>query len=129
MSGIFTPTSSNESDANGTAVAPLMEFREIGQGPDLKAFGFGRLYYDMRKSSGTPTLAVNIAPGIEATSYAAVPESPLAFTTDAVRSRFKINKDATGVNVKVVQSGASTKTEIYDLEVETRSYPGTHDGV
>lgn len=128
MSGIFSPTSSNESDANGTAVAPSLQYRLSGSGPDLKSFGFGRLTYDMRKSSGSPTLAVAVAKGIEATTFNNVAESPLSDTSDAVRKRFMVGGDAQGVTVKLTQSGASTKTEIYSLEVEQRSYPGTHDG-
>lgn len=128
MSGIFSPSASNENDANGTAVAPLLEFQMIGQGPGLKAFGNGRLFYDMRENSTSPTLAVNVATGLEATSYAAVAESPLAKTTDATRKRFTVSKDATGVSVKLQQSGASSKTEIYNLEIESRIYPQTRDG-
>lgn len=128
LSGIFSPSSSNENDANGTAVAPLLEFQMIGGGPGIKAFGNGRLFYDMREASTSPTLAVQVATGIEATTYGAVAESPLAKTTDATRKRFKISKDATGVSVKLIQSGASSKTEIYNLEIESRAYPETRDG-
>lgn len=129
LSGIFTPSSSNKNDANGTAVAPLLEFQGIGGGPGLKAYGNGRLFYDMRDAAtDNPTLAVNIAMGLEATTYGAVPESPLAETTDATRKRFRINKDGTIVNVKLQQSNASAKTEIYDLEIESRVYPQTRDG-
>ena len=128
LSGIFSPSSSNQTDANGTAVTPLMEFQMIGGGPGLKAFGNGRLFYDMRDGGSAPTMSVQVAPGLEATTYAAVPESPLAATTDATRKRFKINKDATGVSVKLQQTNASSKTEIYDIEIESRVYPQTRDG-
>jgi hypothetical protein len=82
----------------------------------------------MRKSSGTPTLAVSVAKGIEASSYTAVAESPLDDTSDAVRQRFTIGGDATGVNIRIAQTGASTKTEIYGLEIEQRPYPQSKDG-
>jgi hypothetical protein len=73
MSGLFTPTASNKNDADGTAVTPLLEYRLFGQGTGLKAYGFGRLTYDMRDAaSDNPTLAVTAAPGVEATTYAAV---------------------------------------------------------
>jgi hypothetical protein len=129
LSGVFAPTAANKNDADGTAVAPLLEYRLLGQGPGLKAYGFGRLTYDMRDSaSDNPTLAVAVAPGVEATTYAAVAESPFAETTDATRKRFAIGKDSQGLNVKLTQTGASSKTEVYALEVESRPYPLTHDG-
>jgi hypothetical protein len=128
MSGIFTPTSSNESDANGTAVQPLIDYRLFGSGPGLKAFGNGRLTYNMPKSTGSPTLAVSISRGIGASSYSAVAESPLAFTTDVTRKRFSVNGDGQGVNVRLQQAGASTRTDIFSLETEIRPYPQTRDG-
>ena len=101
----------------------------IGDGPGLKAYGFGRITYDMRDyAMDDPTLAVSVAPGIEATTYAAVSESPLAETTDADRKRFTIAKDTQAINVKLEQTGASSKTEIYSLESEVRPYPPSMDG-
>lgn len=124
FSGILSPSSSNKNDANGTAVAPTLQYRMSGQGLGLKAYGDGHLIYDMRDAAtDNPTLAVSIDTGIEAnTGFVAVAESPLAETTDSVRKRFTISKDAQAVNVKLAQTGASSKTEIYALEVQHRSY-------
>lgn len=122
LSGITTPTASIKNDANGTAVAPTAEFRLEGSGPNVKHFGHGHITYDMRDAgSDNPTLAVTVAPGIEATTFAAVAESPLAETTDAVRARTTVAKVSQGVTVKVAQTHASSKTEVYALEVEERA--------
>jgi hypothetical protein len=119
MSGMFSPSSANKNDANGSAVTPLLETRMLGHGPGMKHYGFGRLTYDMRDAaSDNPTMVVSVAPGIEATTFAAVAESPLAETSDAVRQRFTIAKDSQGVAVRFQQQNASSKTEIYALEYE-----------
>lgn len=124
LSGIFTPTAGNKNDANGAAVAPLLETRMLGHGPGLKHFGFGRLSYDMRDAAtDNPTLAVSVAPGVEATTFAAVAESPLGENTNEERKRFSIAKQSQGVSVRFQQTGASSKTEIYALEYEEHAFP------
>jgi hypothetical protein len=123
LSGIFSPAAGNKNDADGTAVAPLLELRMLGHGPGLKHFGFGRLSYDMRDAAtDNPTLAVSVAPGVEATTFAAVDESPLPETADEVRKRFTIAKQSQGVSVRFQQTGPSSKTEIYALEYEERAF-------
>lgn len=122
LSGITTPTASIKNDANGTAVAPTAEFRLEGTGPNVKHFGHGHITYDMRDAgSDNPVLAVTVAPGVEATTFAAVAESPLVETSDAVRARTTVAKVSQGVTVKVAQTNASSKTEVYALEVEERA--------
>ncbi len=128
LSGIVTPTSANKNDANGTAVAPQMQLRLVGSGPWVKHFGFSRITYDMRDSaSDLPTLAVSVAPNIEATTFAAVAESPLAATTDVGRKRVTLGKVSQAVNLKIVQSNASSKTELYSTETDHR-YIGVYAG-
>jgi hypothetical protein len=123
LSGIFSPAAGNKNDADGTAVAPMLETRMLGHGPGLKHFGFGRLSYDMRDAaSDNPTLAVSVAPGVEATTFTAVEESPLGETTDEERKRFKIAKQSQGVSVRFQQANASSKTEIYAMEYEERAF-------
>ena len=125
FSGILSPSASNKNDANGAAVQPSVEYRMIGQGVGLKIYGDGHLTYDMRDAaSDAPTLAVQIATGLEAEGgYNAVTESPLAASVgEAVRKRFTTSKDAQALNVKVSQTNASSKTELYLLEVDQRSY-------
>ena len=127
-SGIFTPAAGNKNDANGTAVSPTLQFRLTGSGPWLKHFGNARLTYDMRDAAtDNPTLAVQVAANLEATTFAAVSESPLAETTDLARSRFTVAKQSQAVNVKIAQTNASSKTEIYALEVDHR-YLGVYVG-
>lgn len=129
LSGIFSPAAGNKNDADGTAVTPSMDLKLIGAGPGLKHFGFGRISYDMRDAAAdNPTLAVTVAPGLEATTYAAVTESPLAETSDNTRSRITVAKVSQAVNVKLAQSNASSKTELYALEVEQRALPGVAGG-
>lgn len=129
MSGIFSPGSSNKNDADGTAVAPLLELRMLGHGPGLKHFGHGQLSYDLRDAaSDSPTLAVEVAPGLEAATYAAVDESPLAETSAVDRKRFTVAKVSQGVSVKLTQTGASSQTELYALEVEQRPLPQVAGG-
>lgn len=129
ISGIFSPSSSNKNDANGTAVEPVADLRLNGTGPGLKHFGFGRLTFDMRDSaSDNPQLAVSVAAGIEATTFAAAPESPLSETTDADRQRVTIGKVSQGVNIRLDQTNASSKTEVYALEVEERALTSVAGG-
>jgi hypothetical protein len=118
ISPIFTASSSV--DADGTPVQPLVETRFLGSGPALKAYGFARITYDMR---GGATMSVLVAPGPEATTFTAVPESPLPATTDATRKRVTINKDTQGVTFRFVQSGGSSLTDILAIELEERPYP------
>lgn len=121
LSGILLPTASNKNDANGYSVSPVAEFKMEGSGPNLKHFGNGHITYDMRDSgSDNPTLALSVAPGVEATTFAAAPESPLGETTDATRKRYSVSKVSQGVTLKIAQSHASSKTEVYALEVEER---------
>ena len=95
----------------------------------MKAFGDGHLTYDLRDAaSDNPTLAVQIAKGAEATTFNSVTESPLAETSDATRRRFSTGVDSQALTVKVTQSNASAKTEIYALEMDERQFPMGNDG-
>jgi hypothetical protein len=129
ISGMFTPSAANKNDANGTAVTPYLETRMLGTGLSLKSFGFGHLNYDMRDAAtDNPTMAVSTAVGTEATTYVSPVESPLAKTTDMLRSRFTISNVSQGVSCKFQQTNASSKTEIYALEYESRGFPVTAEG-
>src|SRR4029077_12254811 len=80
LSGLFKPTASNKTDANGEAVAPTITMRSFLDEPAMKAGGRARLTYDMRDAaSDNPTLAVDAARGMEATSLATM--STLAEST------------------------------------------------
>lgn len=121
MRGTFLPSAANKNDANGDPVQPVLETRLIGGGPTLKHFGHARISMDMRDAAtDDPTMAVTVAPGLEATTFSNVPESPLPETTDNTRKRFAVNKVSQGVTLRLAQTGASSKTEIYAIEVEAR---------
>jgi hypothetical protein len=129
LAGIFTPAAGNKNDADGTAVQPLIELRLVGPGPYLKHFRHARVSYDMRDAaSDNPTLAVAVAPNVEATTYVALAESPLAETTDISRERVTVAQVSQAVNMKLTQTGASSKTEIYAVETETRPLTGVRGG-
>lgn len=130
LSGVTTPTASNKSDANGTAVAPMLEPRMIGSGLGVKAYGHGHLTFDMRDAgSDNPSLKIESSMGVEAdTSYHEVPESPFTETTRSKRKRFMVNKDGQALNLRLTQTGASSKTELYAVEVEARSFAEQADG-
>lgn len=134
-SGMLTPSSSNKNDVGmtsaetATAVTPSWTLRPLGAGVGLKAFGDGEVLLDMRDaSSDNPTLAVTVAPGVEATTATAVAESPLAETTDLARKRVTVSKDSEAVTVAFTQSNASSKTEFYGLEWNERPYGAWAEG-
>jgi hypothetical protein len=123
LGGIFMPAAGNKADANGSSVTPSLEMRMIGQGTELKAYGDAHLTYDLQDAaSDAPTLAVSVAPGVEAPTYTAVAESPLAATSGAKRRRLTVSRDTQGLSVKITQTGPSAKTELYAFEQLIRSY-------
>src|SRR5581483_4603231 len=119
LSGCWSPASSNKTDADGTAVAPLLETRVIAPSAGIKTYGIGRVSYDLRGAAAdNPTLAVSFARGLEATTFQAAAESPLSETTDETRRKFTIGGQSQGVTVRLAQTGPSAKTELYSLEAE-----------
>ena len=66
-------------------------------------------------------MAVSVAPGVEATTFTAVAESPASENSDATRQRFTVGQVSQAVNVRLTQTNASSKTEVYSLEVEERA--------
>lgn len=124
------PAPAVKNDANGTAVAPLLEFAPAGTGAGVKSYGFGRIDYDMRDSaSDNPVLAVAAIFGIGADTVVTPAESPLTETTTVARKRFQLCRDAQAVTVRITQTNASSMTEIHALEVEARPLSMTGDGV
>lgn len=127
-SGMFTPVAGNKNDANGTAVTPGATLRQVGAGPWMKHFGNARISYDMADAAtDNPTLAVSVAPGLEAATFTAVSESPLAETSGLLRKRFTVGKQSQAVNIKILQTNASSKTEVYAMETDQR-YMGVYAG-
>jgi hypothetical protein len=129
LSGILTPTAANKNDADGTAVEAALEGRLLGSGSTLKSYGFARITYDMRDAaSDNPSLAVSFSKDVEGTTFTAVPESPLAEVADSTRKRVTVNRDAQGISLRFVQTGASSKTEVRAIELEERLYDPVIDG-
>jgi len=129
LSGIFSPSASNKADGDSTAVTCLLETRPLSEGVGLKAFGDAELLYDMRDAaSDDPVMGVHVAPGVEATTYGSVPESPLGETTDLKRKRLTISKDSECVSLKLFTTVVSSKTEIYGVEWTERPYSPFAEG-
>jgi hypothetical protein len=131
MSGIFSPTGLNKNDANGSAVTPSATFRTFSEGPGLKAWGDAHITYDMRDAAtDNPILAISYEGGAEGIDLNKLtpPESPLAETTNATRRRFSTGTDSQAMSISISQTGASSKTEIYALELDQRSYPMGNEG-
>jgi hypothetical protein len=130
MSGIFNPSAANKLDANGSAVAPSIEFRPVGQGTGTKAYAWGHLNFDMRDAAAdNPTMAVTVKTGIEADTSYTPPESPLQESSTLTRPRFQINRNAQAATVALAQTGPSAKTELYALEVQQRQQSLVGEGV
>jgi hypothetical protein len=125
LSDLFAETPTAASDADGTVVAPTLTSRVMGTGPFEKAFGDGHLTYDMRSSSGA-TLALTYSRDIEQQSF----QSSFTFPGVAAptRQRFPVSGDGHGFTWKITQTGASSKTELYAVELEHRNYEEQADG-
>lgn len=120
VASCWFPASVNKFDADGSTVAPTLETRVLGASPNVKTYGRSWLDYDLRDAgTDNPTLTVQVAPGLEATTFSAVPESPLPESADEVRKTVSASKTSQGLSVRLSQIGPSAKTEIYSIELET----------
>lgn len=125
LSDLFAEAPANAADADGTTVAPTITSRVMGSGPFEKAFGDGHLTYDMRTSSGA-TLALTYSRDIEQQTF----QSSFTFAGVAAptRQRFPVSGDGHGFSWTIAQTGASSKTELYAVELEHRNYEEQADG-
>lgn len=124
LSGIYVPSGTNKNDADGTAVTPVLKLRMMGEGISPKRYGHGHVTLDMRDAAtDNPTMTVKVATGIEADSgYANVQEgATIAETTKSTRKRFVVNKESQAANLSFTQTNASSKTEIYAVELDQSS--------
>jgi hypothetical protein len=121
-STFLTPSATYKADVTEGTVRPSLETRPFGYPPGISAFGKGHVAIDMRDAaSDNPTMAITAAPGVEATTYAAVSQgTPIAETTDMERKRFDTGKRSRALSLKFAQTNASSKTEIYSVEVDVR---------
>ena len=124
LSTMWQPSGTSKNDAEGTAVLPLLESRLISTSIGMKRYGFAHLSYDLRDAaSDNPSLQTMVATGIEADSgFAAVRESPLAYTSQEIRRRFTLYKDSQGLSLRLQQQNPSAKTEIYYVESEIGTF-------
>ncbi len=126
LAPLLVPASTNTADGDGAAVEPTVTFRTLQEGPYLKAWGDGRVNFNLVSATGA-TLDVATAKGILAPSFTS--RLTLAASNEVARKRFSLFFDSEAATVKVTQSGESTSTEIYALEVETRPYDSGSEGV
>lgn len=125
----WNPSATNKLDADGTPVAPVLETRVIAPSASLKNYGLMYLNMDMRDAAtDNPSMAVRVAPGVEATTFSLCPESPFAETTDMKRRRLSISKLSQGLTVRLTQTGASSKTELYAIECEIQGMGEEYGG-
>jgi hypothetical protein len=121
LAGCFAPVAGNKNDANGTAVAPVLQLRPFMPSATLNHYDFGWVSLDMRDAaSDNPTMAVQIAPGLEAETFSAVPESPFSETTLETRQRFDCAVESQALSVKFTQTNASSQTEIHGVQLRVR---------
>ena len=119
VASCWFPTASNKLDADATAVQPLMETKLIAPSAPVKVYGRSWVDYDLRDAAAdNPILNVQIAPGVEATTFVTPPESPLVESTDEVRKSITHAKISQAMTWRLTQVGPSAKTEIYALENE-----------
>lgn len=115
---MFAPASANSADADGTVVLPTIETGYF-MGDDLqKTVRRVALSYDLRDpGSANPTLTVSYILSPELTSYTALSPT-LAETTAIGRKVLPINKTGRGVAFKIAQSGASSDTRFYSVDLD-----------
>jgi len=120
VASCWFPAGVNKADADGTAVQPVLETKVIASTPNVKTYARCWLDYDLRDAAtDNPTLAFQVAPGLEATTFSTVAESPLPETPDELRKTVSCVKTSQGLTARITQTGPSAKTEIYALEFET----------
>jgi hypothetical protein len=127
LSGIFSPVSGVKNDADGDAVAPVVEtgiYPVRGEGK--KRFRHAYISYDLRDAaSDNPTLTVSYLTDPAGTSYTALSPT-LTETTARDRKRVAFGAAPTyGVAVKVAQTNASSDTRLYALETDAHLLEGS----
>lgn len=140
LSSILSPAAGTKNDADGTAVAPVLEtglFRGYSHIRRRWVMSYGlqqwkQLYfnYDMRDAaSDNPVLTVSYATDPNATSYTALTRT-LTETLKATRAKRDAGASSggfrsTGLMLKIVQTGASSDTRLSTLEAEYSPLEGS----
>jgi hypothetical protein len=124
LSQLWTPTSLNALDGDGTPVLPSLEtpFYLVGS-TDRKTVRRVYLGYDLRTAGGTPTLATGYVTSPESTSYTEIATSAFPATTSFQRKRRNVNKSAVnGIAFRFRQTAASADTRIEEIELEGHAW-------
>lgn len=118
VSSCWSPTSAVAADADGTNVLPEIEtdFFQLG-GASLKRIRRAYISYDVRTAGASPYLTVSAIFSPEDTNYVALTPT-LTTSTKLERKPVAINRRATGVGLKIVQTGASADTRLHGIEIE-----------
>lgn len=119
LTSLFVPYPGPQTDADGQPVLPILETRMIGTGSSLKAYHDGYITYDIRGGN----MQVEVGTNVEGSDYKPVPETPLRqSSTEAIRRRVTVSKDANSVQFRLSQLTQSERTEIYMIETAYRDY-------
>lgn len=120
FSSVFAPAATYKSDAESTAVAPVVEtqFTPLEGQLRIKHVYVG---HDIRDAAtDNPILTVSYVTSPEATAYTDL-GTTLAETSAYKRSRIPVNLAVGGIGFKVTQTNASSDTYLYGLELEGHS--------
>ena len=128
LSSILSPAAATKNDADGTAVAPVLEtglFRGYSHIRRRWVMSYGlqqwsNLYfnYDMRDAAtDNPVLTVSYAKDPNATSYTTITRT-LAATLKGTRAKRGAGWRSTGLMLKIAQTNASSDTRLSTLEAE-----------
>jgi hypothetical protein len=117
LSGVWTPSSGNAYDGDGTAVLPVLETPYFRMGATQQK-RWRRVYanYDLRSAGGSPTIAVGVAMHPNDTGYAEVGSLPA--TTAYTRRPVDVRRRSEGMAFRMRQTDASADTSLGPLEAE-----------
>lgn len=124
FSSVFLPSNAVKTDADGTAVSPILETPFYRDRPGKKTWKRAYLTYDMRDASAdNPALTFSHLKTPEG-SY--VSDGTLGENTDiSDPARKTLNISATGIAFKVQQTNASSTTRLYDIMADVHSREGS----
>jgi len=123
-SSFFNPTASTKADADGVSVLPELETQFFMENSLLKTIRRAFLTYDLRDAaSDNPALTLSYIDSPEETSYTAISPT-LPETSEITRVHRSINRPMRGLAFKIAQTGASSDTRLYDLELEAAEREG-----
>ncbi len=118
FSEVLQPLSANAEDADAVDLLPYLE-TPFSVGPEAtKTLRAVYLGYDIRDpGANNPFLTVSYIDSPEETSYTALSPTLLE-TTQKERERLVLNFPARGIAFKVAQTGTSSDTRIYSMEID-----------